>query len=170
MTDRAMSRRDWFRLRKLQDTPSLETTAKPPEHSSSTLESLKATLSPVPQPPNHDGMDLRQLPPLSEAELSHEQIADLFSDITQLGSQISLMHHGLNKWSSDQSTADAIPIQIQLQQALANLLSGKIGRVQVRYQWDHLDWIDTLQSQNGSFRLVRICHPIRSDSVRMQMP
>jgi hypothetical protein len=38
------------------------------------------------------------------------------------------------------------------------LISGQVPRLQIRYRWQDLDWIDTLASGENGFRLVRIAH------------
>ena len=46
----------------------------------------------------------------------------------------------------------------QLRAAEPTLLSGSIPRVQIRYHWEAVNWIDTLERRDNRIRLVRIKH------------
>lgn len=138
MHDSTASHRDWFRLR----------------------------LSQVPAPPNYHGMDLSELPPMSEAVLDGNQLNSLIQDIRLLASDITLMKQDpLAARSQDKQdgTSDGKSFS---QAEVANLLetagtwlqSGQIQRLQIRYVWENSRWIDTLERKPEGFRLVRICH------------
>jgi hypothetical protein len=78
-----VSRRDWFRLKIPHQNQSLgvdEATAE-----------VSKQLEAIEHPPNHDGLDLNELPPMREALLSEEQLAMLFGDIGKLGTEVQLM-------------------------------------------------------------------------------
>ena len=114
-----------------------------------------AGLSEVAHPPNHDGMDLSELPPMREALLSAEQVAELFSDIEQLGTEIMLMQRSSRAARANVATADAAA---NLQIAKTSLLSAAIARIQIRYRWQDTHWIDTLEVKPDGYRIVRIAH------------
>jgi hypothetical protein len=145
-----MSRRDWFRLRPYRAAP--EKIADRNEHS---MGDQSQNLQPVPQPVNHDGMDLSELPPMREAFLSEEQVRQLFNDIETLASDILLMQRTPG---SQRAIASRATIAAQLHQALESLLSGTIPRIQIRYHWQQMNWIDTLEHGENSIRLIRIAH------------
>ena len=77
MTDRHISRRDWFRLRSL--TRSQEALGE------------GNSLQPISEPPNHDGLDLAELPPMHEAVLSADQVRDLFADLRDCARDVQLI-------------------------------------------------------------------------------
>ncbi|QDV26203.1 hypothetical protein [Aureliella helgolandensis] len=152
MTDKPqVSRRDWFRLR-VPPRPDVEASSTSPQ---TAIGAAAAGLQPVPEPVNHDGMDLSQLPPMREAFLSEEQVRQLFSDIETLGSDILLMQRGAN---AQRATASRATAAAQLRVAQDTLLSGEIRRLQVRYHWQQVDWIDTLEAGQQGVRLIRIAH------------
>ena len=147
--NRQPSRRDWFRLRTA--TPGSMLT-KP----SSTIPGSPASdgLTPIEHPPNYDGMDLSQLPPMREATLSAAQIKSLFSDIGTLATDVLLMqrHAGTQRAQAGSGDDDKLPL------AQSALLSGTVERIQIRYQWQEMLWIDTIGKTPDGFRLVRIAH------------
>ncbi len=150
MSDSArLSRRDWFRLR----VPNLN----PPsaDERRATVGEQAVGLNPVAHPPNHDGMNLADLPPMREAMLSAEQVTEVFSDIEQLATDVMLMQRSSRSASTSVSKADT---SRSLQVALTSLLLGAIPRVQLRYQWQGALWIDTLEGKPSGYRLVRITH------------
>ena len=145
-----LSRRDWFRLRR-PTPPSVE---KSPKLVGENDEGQK--LQAVELPPNYDGMNLDELPPLREAQLTTEDVHSLFEDILQLGSNILLMQR-----SSTSTRADAAQLKSETQLALAKdaMLSGNLQRVQIRYDWESCHWIDTISSEGtDNFRLIRVRH------------
>ena len=141
------TRRDWFRLRVPRENRMLGDcdNSAPQGHA----------LQPIAHPPNHDGMDLSQLPPMREALLDKEQIAHLFSDIGSLASGVQLMQR---KRGSDRATAATANSSEQLEFAKNALLSGMVPRVQIRYRWQDALWIDTLTGAETGFKLIRIQH------------
>ena len=152
-----MTRRDWFRLRlphanQMLDEPGLESTPSEPQST------LTAGLQPIPHPENHVGLDLSQLPPMREAELSRDQVVMLFDDIEKLATDVQLMQRP----SGSTPATTAMPVNAQLATACGWLMEGKIPRVQIRYRWQDALWIDTLESKPTGFRLVRIQHLNRS--------
>jgi hypothetical protein len=158
------SRRDWFRLRMPHQSRSLsENTASTatapassPEKSSVTSPSKAADgLQPIAHPPNHDGMDLAQLPPMREAVLSIEQIQTLFDDIEKLASDVQVMQRSAGSRRAGVTGGDNAQ---QLGFAKTALLGGQQQRIQIRYRWQGSQWIDTLASQADGFKLVRIEH------------
>jgi hypothetical protein len=140
-----MSRRDWFRLRLPQQSQRLgaaetETSASP---------GLRA----IEKPPNHDGMNLDDLPPLREASLSRAEVAALFDDIQSQASDVQLMQRrGASKTRAD------VNAQATLAAAKEAFLGGNVKRLQIRYRWQDALWIDTLEQQGSATRLVRISH------------
>lgn len=148
-----LSRRDWFRLR----GPNVTQTT---QQSSQEIRSQRA-LQPIEHPPNHDGMDLSELPPMREALLSDIQIDDLFSDIAQFASHILLMQRSVNPVRASTKSAPARASQAtgeQMELARSSLLSGKLKRLQIRYCWQDALWIDTLTARDEGYHLVRITH------------
>lgn len=164
MTNPSISRRDWFRLRLSGSVPKDEDCDR--QHAAEQLaaaqttlntESQRTLLSPVPAPPNHDGLDLSQLPPMREAVLDAQQLDALLADIHQFTSKITLMQRGKNPraFASGPSTDTA---SIGLRLAGDSLKSGCVQRIQIRYVWNDASWIDTLERKTDGFRLVRIRH------------
>lgn len=146
MTDK-LTRRDWFRL-------------KGPQRSSQVLgNNTSATdesnLQPIAHPPNHDGLDLSELPPMVEAILVDDQIRSLFADISKLADEVLLMQRTRGSSRATSRKADA---REKLATAEVALLSGAIERLQIRYKWQGVQWIDTLESKDSGYRLVRIAH------------
>lgn len=143
------TRRDWFRLRRPHQNRLL---GQPDAAASSTR---PTALKPVDLPPNHDGMDMSQLPPMREALLSADQVHDLMVDVKQLGTDIQLMQRQAGANRATVSDADT-PERLDL--AGTALLSGRVPRLQVRYRWQDTLWIDTLTTQPDGYALIRIAH------------
>ena len=152
-----MSRREWFRLRLPEPEAEPQSTPPPPsaKECSTAIGQSAVGLSDVVHPPNHDGMDLSELPPMREALLSAEQVEQLFSDIDQLGADILLMQRSSRAGRANVSSADTTR---NLQIAKTSLLSGTISRIQIRYRWQDTLWIDTLESKPEGYRIIRIAH------------
>lgn len=154
------SRRDWFRLQPRRtpsiDTESDDTVSAPGPAMGEAPDRLQEIAHPV----NHDDMDLSELPPMREARLSEQQVRQLFSDIESLGSDILLMQRSsrAQRVSASRATASTATTAEQLRTAQDSLLSGKVPRVQIRYQWQEANWIDTLELRDDGVRLVRISH------------
>ena len=153
MSQSPISRRDWFRLRLSPSNTSLSPSEQ--NDSAEGIPSRSTPLAPVPEPPNHDGMDLSQLPPMREALLEASQLDELASDIQTYGQQIQLLHRGLADSKPNQTP---MPSSEQISWAIRCLQNGQIQRLQIRYRWNHALWIDTLENKAGAFRLVRIQH------------
>ncbi len=141
-----VSRRDWFRLRVNKSARSLgESDANGPA----------TGLKPIEHPPNHDGLDLSELPPMREAELSVDDVKSLFADVEQFASDIQLTQQSNNRSrTSGQIDQDRDRLKI----AKEALLSGAVNRLQIRYRWQNALWIDTLEDRPAGYRLVRIRH------------
>ncbi len=156
-----LSRRDWFRLRiphknrMLDEKNLVPADDGPAERSINSVSAESNGLRPVELPPNHDGMDLAELPPMREATLSNEQVSALIADIGQLGTDILLMQRATGSQRADASRADS---KVKLEQAEGLLLAGAIPRLQIRYRWKGQQWIDTLQRDADGFHIVRIAH------------
>ena len=135
-TQETMSRRDWFRLRR----PKVELMGA----------EQRSPLRPTEQPPNHDGMDLSELPPMHEAILDDAQVRSLFTDIEECASEIRLIARRGPETSKQQTAS--------LRLAADHFLSGRLSKLQIRYHWQSANWIDTLEQQPQGFRLVRIQH------------
>ncbi len=150
-----MSRRDWFRLRPPQpvvETPKVSTSAvdrKP------VIGQSQASLQPVAFPENHGSVNLTELPPICEGLLSAEQVRQLFSDIESLASNVLLMQRLPN---AQRATTPGLSTPEQLRAVETSLLSGTFPRVQIRYHWVSVNWIDTLERREDGIRLVRIKH------------
>lgn len=155
-----ISRREWFRLQPRRtpsnDTESDDTVNAPGPTMGEAPDRLQAIAHPV----NHDGMDLSELPPMREAILSEQQVRQLFRDIESLGSDILLMQRSAHapRATASAATAAKATTTEQLRMAQDSLLSGKLTRVQVRYNWQEANWIDTLEVRGDGVRLVRISH------------
>ncbi len=154
-----LSRRDWFRLSLSgKEKSPAATNSKVVDQKQTRVASISATgLTPIEHPPNHDGMDLSELPPMREATLTTSQVNELFGDIASVGSDILLMQRR-GGGPSARAVARSVGETEQLEAAKIALLSGQLGRVQIRYRWRSSQWIDTLESVDGGFRLVRIEH------------
>ncbi len=148
--ERRMTRSDWYLLGPSR-TPGSNTAGSP--------SSAGAGLRPIAQPVNHDGLDLSQLPPMREAMLSADQINQLFRDLNEHASDILLMRRTAQSPRAQAAPA-ATPNDLQL--ACDAVLSGQVPRVQIRYKFAGADWIDTVERQESSFRLVRIVHTART--------
>ncbi|MBT6494862.1 MAG: hypothetical protein HOL01_09955 [Planctomycetaceae bacterium] len=145
-----LTRREWFRLRPRQTRIATESRSK--EHS---MGQSQESLQPIPEPVNHDGLDLSELPPMREAKLSAEQVQQLFADIAQLGANIMLMRRTAQ---SPRAAAARASSSADLNAARDALITGQVSRLQIRYRWQDADWIDTLEAREEEFRLVRIAH------------
>ena len=143
-TDKRMSRRDWFRLK----TPAANRMLGQQTRSTTNNQELQ----PIELPPNHDGMDLSELPPMREALLSCDQIGVLFGDIASQASDIQLMQRRARSATPAKDGRD------QLELAHNAILDGSVGKIQIRYRWQDSLWIDTLERKDDVFRLVRIVH------------
>jgi hypothetical protein len=145
-----LTRREWFRLRPRPTRIAAESRSE--KHS---MGQSQESLQPIPQPVNHDGLDLSELPPMREAKLSAEEIRQLFADIEELGANIMLMRR-----TSQSPRAAAAPASssADLNAARDALITGQVSRLQIRYRWQDADWIDTLEAREEEFRLVRIAH------------
>jgi len=150
-----MSRRDWFRLRPQQPVVEAPTISKSTEDRKPVIGQSQETLQPVAFPENHGSVSLTELPPMCEGLLSAEQVRQLFSDIESLASKVLLMQRLPN---TQRATAPGLSTPEQLRSAETTLLSGTIPRVQVRYHWESVNWIDTLERREDGIRLVRIKH------------
>ena len=152
-----ISRRAWFRLRPPEPPPEPSSTPEslPEKARTASVGHTAAGLSDIAHPPNHDGMDLSELPPMREALLSAEQVSELFADIEQLGTEILLMQRSSREAPVNVTNADTAK---NLQLARAALLNGVIARIQIRYRWQDTLWIDTLESKPDGYRIVRIAH------------
>ena len=95
-----------------------------------------------------------------EAELSAEQVENLFLDISELARDVLLMQRApKDSMASARRTNSGDELAI----AKKALLDGAIERVQIRYRWQAKQWIDTLEAKGQSFRLVRIVHSNPAD-------
>lgn len=150
-----LSRRDWFRLRVPHQNQMLDEQVALQENQvvSKTIDS--SGLKPIEHPPNHDGLDLSELPPMREATLSVEQVTALFDDIAALGTDVLLMQRTAGARRAETSKADT---KTKLEAAKLSLLSGQIPRLQIRYRWQDQNWIDTLKRDTDGFHVVRIVH------------
>ena len=144
-----LTRRDWFRLSKptrdnlMGDDCKLKGAPVEAENG----------LQPIEHPPNHDGMNLEDLPPLREAMLTEADVASLFDDIRDHGTDVQLMQKRGARNSHANASSDS-----SMQLAKRLFLSGEVKRLQVRYRWNALLWIDTLVRQEEGTRLVRVSH------------
>ncbi|MAT16018.1 MAG: hypothetical protein CMJ46_12195 [Planctomyces sp.] len=151
MTDSPrMSRREWFRLYLPKPQPA-------PASSESAMGRTSEGLRELELPVNHDGMDLSQLPPMREALLDTEQVAQLFADLAAFATDIHLIQRSS---PASRGTPMATATPKKLQSARQALLSGTIPRLQLRYQWSGQHWIDTLEAKPDGYRLVRIMHTL----------
>lgn len=143
-TENKMSRRDWFRLKAPVRNQWLG-------QKSDTKD--RQGLQPVELPPNYDGMDLAELPPMREAFLTADEIDSLFGDIASLATEIQLMQRRQVKGIS---IGGVDPEKLEL--ARVAFLDGSLAKVQIRYRWQDRLWIDTLERNETGFRLLRIVH------------
>jgi hypothetical protein len=133
-----LSRRDWFRLRLPKPEPDLLGADESGE------------MQPVADPPNHDGLDLSELPPVHEAILQPEQIRALFQDLERHATNVQLLARGAS--ATDEELAE------YLHRTCEGLIEGRIKKLQVRYVWQEARWIDTLELKPNGIRIVRIKH------------
>lgn len=138
-TEPTMNRRDWFRLRSPKEADQLPNSPR---------------LQPIDLPPNNDGMDLSALPPMCEALISRDEVQLLFADLVDHATNIQLFHKGRNARADQQAgtSPDSLPI------AASAFLQGLTARLQIRYSWNGADWIDTVETKDIGYRLVRIEH------------
>ena len=143
-----LSRRDWFRLR----------ISNPENHLGESARKLKESgFQPIEHPPNHDGMDLSELPPLREAILTPDEVRCLIADIKSHAANIQLMQQR-GAVNARASAAKDTTRGNDLNVAKDLFLSGQLRRLQFRYRWQDSFWIDTMVHQDNCIRLVRICH------------
>lgn len=151
MHEKLPSRRDWFRLKKQSASP-----ADSPEKAANQLRRLPdANFECIPLPPNPAGLDDGAFPPMCEAMLNAEKVADLANDIFESGEEVSLLARSVTASSPGDSKSLT---RWQLQASFSALISGGVNRIQVRYRWNGANWIDTLERRGNEFRLVRVCH------------
>ena len=150
-----ISRRDWFRLRPQRSEAETPLDNTPVVDRKPVMGQSQETLRPVAIPENHGRIDLTELPPMRESLLAEEQVRQLFSDIESLASAVLLMQRLPN---AQRATTPGLSTTEQLRAAETTLLSGSIPRVQIRYHWEAVNWIDTLERREGGIRLVRIQH------------
>ena len=150
-----MSRRDWFRLRPQRSEAETPLDNTPVVDRKPVMGQSQEALQPVAFPENHGGVSLTELPPMCEGLLSEEQVRQLFSDIESLASAVLLMQRLPN---AQRATTPGLSTPEQLRAAETTLLSGAIPRVQIRYHWEAVNWIDTLERRDNGIRLVRIKH------------
>lgn len=161
-----MSRRDWFRLRPRHDkpeSPPSEALADASTDGDCSMGEAPNGLQPIAQPENHDGMDLSELPPMREALLSEEQVRQLFNDIAAHASNVLLMQRSARSRRATASAASTATTE-QLTTACESVVSGNVPRIQIRYDWQAANWIDTLERREDGFRLVRITHMVPGKS------
>lgn len=151
MNNSNISRRDWFRLGKVQPDE-----VSQPAVSLNGYGASDQNLQLVATPENHSGSELRQLPPIGEALLDQSQLDQLFLDIRQFGINVQCVQRRTERSAEPMTHEDSL---IQLAMVHQQLSSGLLQRAQVRYQWDGQNWIDTLERKSGNYRLVRIGHP-----------
>lgn len=140
-----LSRRDWFRLRLPHQDEWL---------GDGTSEKQVRGLRSIDHPPNHDGMNLDELPPLREAMLTDAEVACLLEDIQKYGSDVQLMQ----KRSAVNARAN-VATTPNVTAAKELFLNRVVDRLQIRYRWQDSLWIDTLGRQGPNSRLVRVAHP-----------
>lgn len=136
------SRRDWFRLRLPNQDRWLGVSTPEDDNRPAGLQVLEL-------PPNHDGMDLEDLPPLREALLTAEQVASLFDDIEACASDICLFQRRNQDTETNATKLDLVR---------EPFLRHDVKKLQIRYQWRGSRWIDTLEQKGSLTRLVRISH------------
>jgi len=141
-----MSRRDWFRLRVPRENAWLDQEQEP--------NNAAKSLAPIELPPNHDGMDLADLPPLREATLMRDEFVSLLDDIQTHGNDIQLMQ----RRTADSQRTNVLPVSTAISTAKQAFLRGKVSRLQIRYRWQDSLWIDTIENRDDQIRLVRIAH------------
>ena len=150
-----MSRRDWFRLRPHRSEAETPLDSTPVVDRNHVMGQSQEALRPVALPENHGGLNLTELPPMRECMLSEEQVKQLFADVETLASDIRLMQRLPN---AQRASAPTLTTSEQLRAVQGNLLAGSIPRVQIRYHWEAVNWIDTLERRDDGIRLVRIRH------------
>ena len=158
-----MSRRDWFRLRPQRSEVETPLDSTPVVDRKPVMGQSQEALLPVAFPENHGGVNLTELPPMCEGLLSEEQVRQLFSDIESLASAVLLMQRLPN---AQRATTPGLSTPEQLRAAETTLLSGAIPRVQIRYHWEAVNWIDTLERRESGIRLVRIKHTLTSTHIK----
>lgn len=150
MNDSTISRRDWFRLGKSNSSELSDKTQSLPGYGAT--EQLPQHVS---TPENHSGPELPQLPPVGEALLDQVQLDQLFEDIRQQGCNVQCLQRRTDRPDQALSSGEVLS---QLAMMHLQLSSGQLQRVQIRYQWNGQNWIDTLERRTGGYRLVRIGH------------
>lgn len=149
-----LSRRDWFRLDRSRSTPSETTSdeASPrPESEARLGDKPSSGMTPVSEPVNHGGINLSDLPPMREAILGVAEVEALFADLKEYASNVQLIARSRNTGAG----GDHSP---RLAEACERLVSGDVRKMQVRYEWQDVRWIDTFEIQDAGIRLVRIQH------------
>ncbi len=89
-----------------------------------------------------------QVPPMSDAVLTNEQVTALFRDLEALATIHEISVKGRR------STTDSTPQSLGVAQQM--LINREVFGIQLRYRHDGQDWCDTLMPVKDGIRLVRI--------------
>jgi hypothetical protein len=92
------------------------------------------------------------LPPVHVAEIDHDKLRELFTDVEALGERLEIV---LKR--APEAHVERAPC-VSLAEALEQLSSGAALGAQLRYSYKGADWWDTLLRTPDGFRLVRIQH------------
>jgi hypothetical protein len=94
--------------------------------------------------------DEAPLPPVHIADVDEDTVRALFFDVESLGTRIEIVMKHAAEGHVDARHRPT------LAEAFARLRSGTAMGVQLRYQFQGVDWRDTLMRTADGFRLVRI--------------
>jgi hypothetical protein len=99
-------------------------------------------------------MSAPALPPLYDTLLDRDGVCAVVADIEACAELLGVsLKRGARGHGSDEA--------LSLQEALAQLFSGRALGVQVRYRHQGKQWWDTLLRVGEAYRLVRVEHELR---------
>jgi len=98
------------------------------------------------------------LPPISDATLSRQDVVALFRDLESFATNIELTQP-LRQRRAGSQTANAPATLTGLRDRLLDPNAPSTVKVQIRYTWQGQRWIDTIERRGPDYRLVRIAHP-----------
>lgn len=93
------------------------------------------------------------LPEMREAFLSRDDLTSLAADLQQCTRILGVLRKGATRDHADS-------VNISFTDALAELSTGTVTAVQVRYAYDNHEWTDTLLNTPQGVRLVRCRHEV----------
>jgi hypothetical protein len=92
------------------------------------------------------------MPELTQSELDGETLAALVQDLTSQTQILEVITKGGECARADKT-------RLTVAEAVTALCGGAVRGVQIRYLWQGAEWLDTLMSNQGKIRIVRMKAP-----------